>query len=249
MTFTRPNAGSGAVNYGFSGSKLVHSLGLAGILLIAGAVYALTGGNPGAPWLIAAAILGLHLGAWLLFGAGITYWVFRTGRYVMRDRQVAKIFWRGDEQVLDIGCGSGVLLVAAAKFLKTGRATGIDTWGKNHGQTFSANLVRANAETENVGERVDAREGDARAMEFADATFDVVLSSFVFHHLGHDGRKAAAAEAVRVMKPGGRLVLLDAQYTGMVAKALREAGAVEVERARVLPLVPGLRWITARKPV
>lgn len=248
MIFARANAESGSVNYGFSGSKVIHSLGLAGVLLVAAAAYLLTGGNPAAAWLITLATIGIHIGAWLLFGAGFLFWVFRFGRYVMRDRLLAKIPWRGDERVLDVGCGAGILMVGAAKFLTTGRAVGIDIWAKNHGQTFTPDLARANAEAENVGDRVEVRDGDARDLDFPDASFDVVLSSFVFHHIHPDGREAAAREIVRVMKPGGRLVLLDAQHTGTLADALRAAGAEEVERTRVLPLVPGLRWVTARKP-
>ena len=248
MISTRANANNGTVDYGFGGSKVIHTLGLAGILLVAAAAYLLTGGIPTAAWLIGIAVIGVHIGAWLLFGAGFLFWVFRFGRFIMRDRQLAKIPWRGDEQVLDVGCGAGILTVGAAKFLNTGRAVGIDIWAKNHGQTFTPDLARANAEVENVGDRVEVRDGDARDMDFPDASFDVVLSSFALHHIDRDGREAAVREIVRVMKPGGRLVLLDAQHTGIAADALRAAGAEDVVRTRVVPLVPGLRWVTARKP-
>ena len=248
MLFARSNAGNGGTNYGFSGSKAIHTLGFVGILLIAGAAYFLFDASLGIPGLILVATVAIHLGAWMLFGAGIVYWVSNFGRYILRDRQLARIPWRGDENVLDVGCGAGILLIAAAKRLSTGRAVGIDVWTNEHGPTDPAATVRANAKAERVGGRVDVLDADARDMEFADASFDVALSSFVFHHIDREGRKAAAREIVRVLKPGGRLVLLDIRFTEDVADAFREAGAVEVERTSVLPLVPGLRLVTARKP-
>ncbi len=244
----RSGTGRFPADYGFHGSKLIHTLGLAGILLLAAAAYVFWDEALTAPWLIAAAIVGLHLGAWMLLGAGALYWLLRVGRFLMRDRLMAQIPWRGDEQVLDVGCGAGIMLIAAAKRLPGGRAVGIDNWVKVHGEVSTAETVRANAEAEGVGERVEARDGDACNMDFAEATFDVVMCSFVLHHIEKSGRSAAAREMVRVLKPGGRLVVLDVQYIGEIRDELIAAGTVEVKWPRVFRLAPIPRWVTARKP-
>jgi arsenite methyltransferase len=52
----------------------------------------------------------------------------RVGKFRHRDRMLAQIDWTGDESVLDVGAGRGLLLIGAAKRLTTGHATGIDIW-------------------------------------------------------------------------------------------------------------------------
>src|ERR1700727_2125171 len=52
----------------------------------------------------------------------------RWGKFLHRDRMLKMISWRGDEQVLDVGTGRGLLLVGAARHLQSGKATGIDVW-------------------------------------------------------------------------------------------------------------------------
>jgi ubiquinone/menaquinone biosynthesis C-methylase UbiE len=68
------------------------------------------------------------------------------------------------------------------------------------------------------------------AMPFADATFDVVVSSLAIHNInGQAGRFKALDEAVRVLKPGGQLVIVDLPpMAGAYAKHLREKGVEEV---------------------
>jgi len=113
------------------------------------------------------------------------------------------------ERVLDVGCGRGLLLVGAAKRLTTGAAVGIDIWDHTllAGNRPAATL--ANAVAEGVAERITLREGDARHLPFADASFDVVLSSLMLHHMTPNGRAEALREMVRVLRPGGRVVVKD----------------------------------------
>jgi ribonucleotide reductase alpha subunit len=80
---------------------------------------------------------------------------------------------RGDETVLDVGCGRGLLLIGAAKRLTTGKAVGVDIW---NAEDLSGNRPEAtleNARLERVAERVEVKDGDARRLPFADGTFDV----------------------------------------------------------------------------
>src|SRR5262245_40390207 len=66
--------------------------------------------------------------AGFLFGALWMVWGSRRGKLQERERLLDRVTWRGDEQVLDVGCGRGLLLVGAAKRLASGVATGVDLW-------------------------------------------------------------------------------------------------------------------------
>src|SRR5262249_3686606 len=153
------------------------------------------------------------------------------------------IAWRGDERVLDVGCGNGFLLNAAAKHLTTGRATGIDLWKAEAGAQ-SPETARRNAQLENVGERIDGPNVDAPAMPFDDQSFDVVVSSLMLHHAGGAAdRDRVVREMQRVLKPGGTLVLYDA--APMIAGAtrqLRAGGLSSIERTgRIMALLVARR--------
>jgi arsenite methyltransferase len=73
--------------------------------------------------------------------------------------------------------------------------------------------------------------GDLRRLPFADATFDYVVSSLVIHNInGKASRRQALAEAVRVLKPGGRLVIADIAHAKRYAADLADLGLRDVNR-------------------
>jgi ubiquinone/menaquinone biosynthesis C-methylase UbiE len=110
------------------------------------------------------------------------------------------VLYPGDA-VLDIGCGAGVDSFVAARLVgEDGRVVGIDV--------TPAMLEQARAHLTRLGwPQVIFQEGDAEALPFPDAGFDVVISNGVFN-LSIDKGKALS-EAHRVLKPGGRLMLAD----------------------------------------
>jgi ubiquinone/menaquinone biosynthesis C-methylase UbiE len=119
------------------------------------------------------------------------------------------IAWRGDERVLDVGCGNGFLLIEVAKRLTSGTAIGIDRWMTGAGEQTAETAWR-NARLEGVGDRVEIKNADARAMPFGDGTFDVIVSSLMLHHAGgRADRTQVLNEMARVLKPGGTLLLYD----------------------------------------
>jgi len=126
-----------------------------------------------------------------------------------RRQMLNAIAWDGDERVLDVGCGNGFVLVDVAKRLTTGTATGIDLWKAEAGAQ-SAEVAWRNAQLEDVTDRVEIKNADARSMPFADQTFDVIVSSLMLHHAGGGGdRYRVLHEMLRVLKPGGTIVLYD----------------------------------------
>src|SRR5262249_40395866 len=138
--------------------------------------------------------------------------------------------WHGDERVLDVGCGHGLLLIAAANRLVTGTATGIDLWNDDLLSTNKAQAVWFNADAEGVpASRIRLVTGDARRLPFAGASFESVFSSLMLHHLGKGDREQALREMARVLAPGGHLGLLDAfMHMGEYANVLRACGLADV---------------------
>ncbi|MDE3188997.1 MAG: class I SAM-dependent methyltransferase, partial [Acidobacteriota bacterium] len=148
------------------------------------------------------------------------------------NRMVNSIQWTGAEQVLDVGCGNGLVLFAAAKRLKdgVGKAVGIDIWMEMAGRQNAETLMR-NAEIEGVANRVELREADAHQLPFSDASFDVVFASLSLHHAGDKTtRRQVVSEMKRVLKPGGTIVIYDLfAITSSVAQVLRELGMNNIQ--------------------
>src|SRR5690348_3016765 len=94
----------------------------------------LSGAAPLAAWLCPHFLglplrpVGMIAGVYLLVSAGGMLFYSKAGKLRLRERLLNLIPWRGDEMVLDVGCGRGLLLVAAARRLTTGKATGVDIW-------------------------------------------------------------------------------------------------------------------------
>jgi SAM-dependent methyltransferase len=100
---------------------------------------------------------------------------------------------RSGQRVLDVGCGTGVVAITAARL--GARVTGLD---------FSPELLeRARENAEIAGVEIDWREGDIEKMPFADAAFDAVLSQY--GHIFAPRPDVAVAEMLRVLKPGGTI--------------------------------------------
>mgnify|MGYP003296839398 CR=1 FL=1 len=148
-------------------------------------------------------VAGLSFGAmalWMIYDSKI-------GKVREREQYLDKIAWRGDERVLDVGCGLGLFLIGAAKRLSTGRAVGIDKWQAEDLSGNNAAGALDNAMVEGVADKVEVQTGDARKLPFDNASFDVVLSSMALHNIYNAGeRQTAVREIARVLKPGGQFL-------------------------------------------
>lgn len=108
------------------------------------------------------------------------------------------------DSVLEVGCGTGtVTLAAKAKAGASGRVAGIDP-APEMIQVARAKAARAGAE-------IDFRVAAIETLPFPDASFDVVVSSLMMHHLPPDVKRQGVAEVRRVLKPGGHLFVIDFQ--------------------------------------
>jgi SAM-dependent methyltransferase len=155
----------------------------------------------------------------------------------------------GDERVLDVGCGRGLVLIEAAKRLPEGRAVGVDLWQRQDQSGNARRVTLDNAEREGVADRIKVHDGDARRLPFDDGCFDVVVSSLVVHNIPDAaGRADAMREMARMLRVGGRLAVLDFRHTARYVDTLRAAGLVDIERSGLrFGIFPPVRIVTGRR--
>jgi arsenite methyltransferase len=176
-------------------------------------------------------------------------WSSRNGKLKLRDQLVSMLALGGEEKVLDAGCGLGLLSVAVAKRLKTGKVTAVDVWNPQALSGNSASAAQANARSEGVADRIRFEDGDVRHFGYPAANFDVAVSCAALHMFDEEPeRDTVVREMYRVVKPGGKLLIFDTSYVGRYADVLRECGATEVNVTST-----GFLWcrftqvVTARK--
>jgi SAM-dependent methyltransferase len=234
-------------NYGIDAPGVIRTMGLLALALIgAGLVLQAVSHNGSAIARVGATIL--WPGASFAITALLMLASSRFGKPRARDRLLDRLALHGDETVLDVGCGHGLMLIGAAKRLPRGSAIGIDVWSQGDQLANSAAATVANAVAEGVSDRVIVRDGDMRALPIEDASVDVVVSSLAIHNVDTaQDRALSIREIARVVRPGGRVAILDIAHVGDYARELRRAGFV-MERNGVTPWIfPPTRELVARK--
>jgi arsenite methyltransferase len=254
MTETLVDLRQHKADYGFDGDyRKVSAPTVAAITggacaaLLASSSRSLAKGKP-----VSAAVTG-GTGLTILTTAALFIRTTRVGKFEVWAEILDDLRLRGDERLLDMGCGRGAVLLAAAKLLPNGRAIGVDIWRADQTDNSPDNTVR-NAEIEGVADRVEVRTADVTDLPFDDNSFDVIVSSLVVHNISDPlGREKAIREAARVLRPGGRLALVDIFFVSQYARQLRELGWTDVEHRNLgwrMWWGPGLgtRLLTATKP-
>lgn len=107
----------------------------------------------------------------------------------------------GREVLLDVGCGTGTLLVELGRRHPALRLTGVDADPRI--------LAQAMAKLASAGVKASLLQAYAQRLPFRGEAFDVVVSTLIFHHISTAGKRDALAEILRVLKPGGRFLLAD----------------------------------------
>jgi ubiquinone/menaquinone biosynthesis C-methylase UbiE len=145
------------------------------------------------------------------------------------------------ETVLDVGCGTGTLLIEAAKRVgPSGTAHGIDR---------SPEML-AHARRKAAGTNAKFYEGSADSLPFADASFDVVFCTLMLHHLPAPMQAATVAEIRRVVRSGGRIVIVDMQRAEKISGAFSHIGLIHLFRSRAtLPDWQGIEQLLAQRGV
>ena len=164
-------------------------------------------------------------GFYLFLGGALMLFYSLFGKFKHRDRMLNMINWRGDEQVLDIGTGKGLLMIGAAKKLTTGKSTGIDIWNEEDLTGNNMQNALKNADIEGVKDKIDIKNENAMNMDFADNSFDIILSNLCLHNIyNKEGRYTACKEISRVLKKGGTGVIADFRHTKEYKSNFKQLG-------------------------
>jgi ubiquinone/menaquinone biosynthesis C-methylase UbiE len=196
--------------YGYTAVKYFAYMGFIGL---GGLCVALIGTFLAPPLSTILMLVGLpvaFVGLWIAASYVVLYnSLFKSGPQEKLWREIiefSKI--RGDEKILDVGCGIGRASIRFAKQLTKGEVTGIDIYGGVSGT--SPEPAQRNAEIEGVADRVEFKYGNVLDIPFKDDTFDVVNASSVLHEIhGRENQQKAMREIYRVLKPGGKFVTLE----------------------------------------
>jgi arsenite methyltransferase len=215
-------------DYGLDAPALCRFFFIGGGVALAAAIALNIGLGPGIVRVIFTVIASLAGAYLIVMGSLMVVWS-RVIKVRERSALLDRFGWRGDENVLDIGCGRGLLLIGSALRLTAGKATGLDIWSNTDQSANSPAATLANAKRAGVIERVEIVTGDMRALPFGDAGFDTVMSHWVIHNLAHAvDRYASLAEMKRVLKPGGRLLIADIENRAAYISALADMGMTQI---------------------
>jgi ubiquinone/menaquinone biosynthesis C-methylase UbiE len=130
-------------------------------------------------------------------------WLMMRGReHMFREKVLDLACLRPGESILDVGCGTGTLAIAAKRRVgPTGTVHGVDA--------SPVMIARAGKKARKTGVEVLFTTEVVEALPFPDAQFDVVLNTLMLHHLSQTARQECASEMRRVLKPGGRVLVVD----------------------------------------
>ena len=191
-------------DYGFDGDYRAVSaptvatiVGTVSAGLLASAARSLVRGKP-----VAAAVTD-GAGASIVTTAALFIRTTRVGKFEVWAEILEGLRLRGDETLLDLGCGRGAVLLAAAKLLPNGRAIGVDIWRADQTDNSQQNTLR-NAELEGVADRVEVRTADITDLPFDDNSVDVIVSSLVVHNIPSPAARAKAISEVGASAPSRR---------------------------------------------
>lgn len=226
-------------NYGIDAPNVIRNLLLIGMLCVATsiAIFSLID----KPKMILLTLIGwvLIVGISLVVTAIMMILSSKIGKIKERERILDMLSIKGNEHILDVGCGRGLYLIGAAKRLMNGKAIGIDIWQNEDLSGNGMENTMENTKLEGVNDKVHIETADMRKMPFENSSFDIVLSSFAIHNI-YDRleRKKALLEIIRVLKPGGKLCIIDFQHIDEYMNVFKENGITGISRFKTKLIFP-----------
>lgn len=210
------------INYGIDAPKVIRNLIGIGILLLIISILLsfniLPEINFLKPSFLSTAICLLIAGFFML-----SYSKF--GKFKHRDRILKLHPWKGDEKVLDVGTGLGILMIGAAKKLDSGKSYGIDIFNSYDLSDNTIEQTKNNIKLENVTDKTELISENILKTNFSDNYFDVIVSNLCIHNLyKEEERNQACQEIYRILKPGGEAIISDFKHTKEYKKIFQNLG-------------------------
>jgi len=217
-------------DYGIDAPDLVKFFFMSGTVALVVFVGTLLSSILGETLRIIIAILSGIVASYLLGMGCFMVYFSKIAKLKESEKLLNLIQWCGDEQVLDVGCGRGLMLIGSAKRLTTGKAIGIDIWQQEDQADNSSAATFANAAIEDVAERIEVKTADMRELPFPENSFDIIISNWTVHNLEMEGdRQKALDEIIRVLKPKGMVVLADIANQAEYARHFELRGMLNVQ--------------------
>jgi SAM-dependent methyltransferase len=239
------------INYGIDAPLAVRNLSVAGIVCVVMGLllkFLFVTAHPTLSTVLL--ICAILVACFPLCLVGLMVWGSKVGKILFCGRLLDSLALRGNETMVDIGCGRGLLLNAAAKRLPSGKAIGIDSWQSKDQSDNRPEATLASACAEGVEKRVEIKTADMRKIPLPDETVDVVISNMAIHNIpDQQGRTDAIREIARILKTGGRVALADLRAVDEYAQTLKTLGWQDVSVSRLdFTTFPPLRIVRGKKP-
>ena len=240
------------VDYGIDRPERVRGFAILGLMLIAtGLSQFIALRSTVEIWPEMILSICLWVGMLLIFVAGIMLWSSRTGKFGLAWKMLEDMNWVGNEHVLDVGCGRGLLTILAARKVPVGTVLGVDVWNQEHLSDNTKEAATENADLERVTARVTFDDGDATKLQYRPGTFDKIISSLCLHGIGsRPKRNKAVADLIVLLKPGGEIAIMDILHTREYRTVFEKQGLKNIRRSpmKFLYCLP-TRYVIGNKPI
>ena len=161
-------------------------------------------------------------------------WVMTRGQEQAFRKFIAELAeLKKGESVLDIGCGTGTMALLAKQYVgETGKSCGIEP---------SAEMVSfARQKAKRQKALIDINPGVIEQIDHPSQSFDVILCVIVMHHMPDETKIQGIKEMARVLKSGGRLVVVDSNL--QLLPSFEKEGFVQVKSGKV-PFIPDYDFV------
>ena len=215
--------------YGVDSPGTIRKIITIGIILYVFGVLILPRFNAGA-WMLYVDAALVYTGIFLIIEGLLMIWYGKYGKLKHRDRILGLFAFSGNERVLDIGAGSGLLAVGVASKLSSGRVTAIDLWQPQDLTDNTKNALLANARLELVENKIEVLKAAVPGSGLPEATYDLILSNRALSRLNTpELRKEACQEINLLLKDNGVAILSDYRYMAHYMLLFHELGC-QVEK-------------------
>ena len=235
------------LNYGIDAPKVIRNLLVIGFLLLLCSFFLPENLFP--PISVFLKRSSLFPGISLIITGLLMIVYAKLGKFKHRNRILNLHEWTGNEQVLDVGTGLGLLMIGAAKKLTQGKSFGIDIFNKYDLSDNTIEQTKINIELENVANKTEILPENILKTNFSDNYFDIIISNLCLHNIYKPmERNQACIEINRILKPQGTVIISDFKNTGEYKKSFEMLGMkVQKVGTYFFDTFPPLTIIIAKK--